>query len=73
MRRTSASVLLASVALSALAAGPALSGEIRGRLLADDRPVATAQGMRVRILFPLAFAMACGLAGLTGAVVTPSA
>ncbi len=39
MRRTSASVLLASVALSALAAGPALSGEIRGRLLADDRPV----------------------------------
>jgi branched-chain amino acid transport system permease protein len=41
------------------------------RALADDRPVATAQGMRVRILFPLAFAMACGLAGLTGAVVTP--
>jgi branched-chain amino acid transport system permease protein len=41
------------------------------RALADDRAVATAQGMRVRILFPLAFAMSCGLAGLTGAVVTP--
>jgi branched-chain amino acid transport system permease protein len=41
------------------------------RALADDRPVATAQGLRPRLLFPLAFALATGLAGLTGALVTP--
>jgi branched-chain amino acid transport system permease protein len=41
------------------------------RALADDRPVAAAQGIRARLLFPLAFALATGLAGLTGALVTP--
>jgi branched-chain amino acid transport system permease protein len=41
------------------------------RALADDRQVAAAQGMRPRLLFPSAFALACGLAGLTGALVTP--
>jgi branched-chain amino acid transport system permease protein len=41
------------------------------RALADDRPVATAQGLRPRLLFPLAFGLATGLAGLTGALVTP--
>jgi len=41
------------------------------RALADDRQVATAQGLRPRLLFPLAFALAPGLAGLTGALVTP--
>jgi branched-chain amino acid transport system permease protein len=41
------------------------------RALADDRQVAAAQGLRPRVLFPLAFAVACGLAGLTGALVTP--
>lgn len=41
------------------------------RALADDRPVARAQGIRPHLLFPLAFALATGLAGLTGAVVTP--
>jgi branched-chain amino acid transport system permease protein len=41
------------------------------RALADDRPVATAQGLRPKLLFPLAFALATGLAGLTGALVTP--
>lgn len=41
------------------------------RALADDRHVATAQGLRPRLLFPLAFALATGLAGLTGALVTP--
>jgi len=41
------------------------------RALADDRQVATAQGLRPRLLFPLAFALATGLAGLTGALVTP--
>jgi branched-chain amino acid transport system permease protein len=41
------------------------------RALADDRPVAMAQGIRPRLLFPLAFALATGLAGLTGALVTP--
>ena len=30
-----------------------------------------AQGMRPKLLFPLAFALATGLAGLTGALVTP--
>jgi branched-chain amino acid transport system permease protein len=41
------------------------------RALADDRDVARAQGMRPKILFPAAFALATGLAGLTGALVTP--
>lgn len=41
------------------------------RALADDRAVGMAQGMRPRLLFPLAFALATGLAGLTGALVTP--
>lgn len=41
------------------------------RALADDRAVAMAQGMRPRLLFPAAFALATGLAGLTGALVTP--
>lgn len=41
------------------------------RALADDRAVATAQGLRPKVLFPLAFALATGLAGLTGALVTP--
>lgn len=41
------------------------------RALADDRTVAAAQGLRPRLLFPLAFALACGLAGMTGALVTP--
>ena len=40
MRRPASIVLVASVSFSTmLAAGTALSGEIRGRLLADDRPV----------------------------------
>ena len=41
------------------------------RALADDRAVARAQGLHPRLLFPLAFALATGLAGLTGALVTP--
>jgi branched-chain amino acid transport system permease protein len=41
------------------------------RALADDRQVARAQGLRPRVLFPLAFGLATGLAGLTGALVTP--
>ena len=41
------------------------------RALADDRGVAMAQGLRPKLLFPLAFAIATGLAGLTGALVTP--
>lgn len=41
------------------------------RALADDRRVAMAQGLRPTLLFPLAFALATGLAGLTGALVTP--
>lgn len=41
------------------------------RALADDRAVATALGIRPRLLFPLAFALATALAGLTGALVTP--
>lgn len=41
------------------------------RALADDRQVATAQGLRPRLLFPMAFGLATGLAGLTGALVTP--
>jgi branched-chain amino acid transport system permease protein len=41
------------------------------RALADDRAVATALGLRPNFLFPLAFAVATGLAGMTGALVTP--
>lgn len=41
------------------------------RALADDRHIAATQGLRARLLFPLAFAIAAGLAGLTGALVTP--
>jgi branched-chain amino acid transport system permease protein len=41
------------------------------RALADDRAVAMAQGLRPKLLFPLAFSIATGLAGLTGALVTP--
>jgi len=41
------------------------------RALAEDRHVAATQGLRPRLLFPLAFAIAAGLAGLTGALVTP--
>jgi branched-chain amino acid transport system permease protein len=41
------------------------------RALADDRQVATAIGLPSRLLFPLAFGLATGLAGLTGALVTP--
>lgn len=41
------------------------------RALADDRKVAMAQGLRPNLLFPLAFSLATGLAGLTGALVTP--
>ena len=41
------------------------------RALADDREIAMAQGLPPRILFPLAFGLATGLAGLTGALVTP--
>ena len=41
------------------------------RALADDRAVGKALGLRPRLLFPAAFALATGLAGLTGALVTP--
>ncbi|GJD66537.1 branched-chain amino acid ABC transporter permease [Methylobacterium frigidaeris] len=41
------------------------------RAMAEDRVVASALGMRTRALFPFAFALATGLAGLTGALVTP--
>lgn len=41
------------------------------RAMAQDRQVAMAQGMRVNLLFPLAFAISTALAGLTGALVTP--
>lgn len=41
------------------------------RALTDDREMAIAMGMRPKVLFPLAFAIAAGLAGLTGALVTP--
>jgi branched-chain amino acid transport system permease protein len=41
------------------------------RALADDRTVAAALGLRPKLLFPLAFAVATGLAGMTGALVTP--
>lgn len=41
------------------------------RAMADDARVARAQGIRPARMFPLAFAIATGLAGLTGALVTP--
>jgi branched-chain amino acid transport system permease protein len=41
------------------------------RALTDDREMAVAMGMRPKVLFPSAFAIATGLAGLTGALVTP--
>lgn len=41
------------------------------RAMADNREVATAQGIRPSIMFPMAFAIAMGLAALTGALVTP--
>ncbi|NKB80081.1 hypothetical protein HED49_22075 [Ochrobactrum daejeonense] len=42
------------------------------RAMAEDRAVASALGMRTKALFPFAFALATGLAGVTGALVTPS-
>lgn len=41
------------------------------RALADDRTVASALGLQPKVLFPAAFALATGLAGFTGALVTP--
>ncbi len=41
------------------------------RAMADDGAVARAQGIRPARMFPMAFAIATGLAGLTGALVTP--
>lgn len=41
------------------------------RALASDRTVASSLGLRARLLFPLAFGVATGLAGITGALVTP--
>lgn len=41
------------------------------RAMADHRQVAIAQGLRPIQMFPLAFAVATALAGLTGALVTP--
>ncbi len=41
------------------------------RALTDDREMAIASGMRPKVLFPMAFAIATGLAGLTGVLVTP--
>lgn len=41
------------------------------RAMASDRGMAVAQGMRPRLLFPLSFAIATGLVGLTGAMVMP--
>jgi branched-chain amino acid transport system permease protein len=41
------------------------------RAMADDAPVARAQGIQPRRMFPMAFAIATGLAALTGALVTP--
>ena len=41
------------------------------RAMADDRSIATAQGIRPSHMFPLAFSLAMSLAGLTGALVTP--
>ncbi len=41
------------------------------RAMADDGPVARAQGIQPAKMFPMAFAIATALAGLTGALVTP--
>ena len=41
------------------------------RAMADDRGIATAQGIRPSYMFPFAFSLAMALAGLTGALVTP--
>jgi len=41
------------------------------RAMADDRATATAQGIKPSNMFPMAFALAMALAGLTGALVTP--
>ena len=41
------------------------------RAMADDRAVATAQGIRPSRMFPLAFGLSTALAGLTGALMTP--
>lgn len=41
------------------------------RAMADDGPVARSQGIPPGTMFPMAFAIATGLAGLTGAIVTP--
>ncbi len=41
------------------------------RALAQDRPVAVALGIKAKTLFSLAFAISVGLAGMTGALVTP--
>jgi branched-chain amino acid transport system permease protein len=41
------------------------------RAMADDGPVARAQGIPPAKMFPLAFGIATALAGLTGALVTP--
>jgi branched-chain amino acid transport system permease protein len=41
------------------------------RAMADDGPVAKAQGIRPARMFPMAFGIATALAGLTGALVTP--
>lgn len=41
------------------------------RAMADDRAVATAQGIYPARMFPLAFGLSTALAGLTGALVTP--
>lgn len=41
------------------------------RAMADDGPVARAQGIPPARMFPMAFAIATALAGLTGALVTP--
>ncbi|MEJ8851154.1 branched-chain amino acid ABC transporter permease [Variovorax rhizosphaerae] len=41
------------------------------RAMADDGPVAKAQGITPARMFPMAFAIATALAGLTGALVTP--
>jgi branched-chain amino acid transport system permease protein len=41
------------------------------RAMADDAFVATAQGIPPKRMFPMAFALATSLAGLTGALVTP--
>jgi len=41
------------------------------RAMADNRAIATAQGIRPGRMFPVAFSLAMALAGLTGALVTP--